>query len=93
MSSLKSRRQNKKPEPFDGLGNAPSLLFPKFSAVARSTLVTGRSSGYRITLLARTFPLGYAKQWHFTGFRPRVQRRDRAGLQPASLLSLNGTYD
>ena len=53
----------KNPSPLDGLGNAPSFLFPKLFAVVAALLVTGRSSGFRIILLARTFPRGYAKQW------------------------------
>lgn len=72
-------------------GVHPVYLFPMI-AVARGLILTGRSSGFRIFLLARTFPLGYAKQWLVSGFRPRIQRRDRAGFKPASLLSLNSTY-
>jgi hypothetical protein len=54
--------KNKKTMPINGLGSASSFLFPKLSAVDRSAIVAGRSSDSRITLLARTFPLGYAKQ-------------------------------
>ncbi len=71
-------------------GVHPVFLFPMV-AVTRGVTQTGRSSGSRIILLARTFPLGCTKQWLLSGFRPRIQRRDRAGFSPASLLSLKST--
>jgi hypothetical protein len=47
----------------------------------------GRFSGFRIGLLAAPSPR-MMREWHRCSVRPRLQRRDRGGLEPPSLTSL-----
>ncbi len=67
----------------------PVSFFPR-SAVTRSTSWTGRSSDSRIILPPEPSHL-VSQGSGLIGLRPRLQRRDRAGFSPASLLSAIGT--
>lgn len=64
----------------------PFLLLPTLvRAKAASNNHPGRSSGFRIFL--HPTPSQAQRPVAFCGFRPRLQRRDRAGFTPASLLN------
>src|SRR5512133_2646390 len=75
----------------DGAAQEESLtlatgLCPRRKHVCR---LLGRSSGFRFFLLA---PLPtWIRQW-ISSSRPRLQRRDRAGFTPASLLWPDGGH-
>lgn len=63
--------RTKKPEPSRAREYSPVSFVPKFSAVTRDTLLTGRSSDSRIVLVVQPFPLANGRQWASQDFRPR----------------------
>jgi hypothetical protein len=83
--------KTKNPSPLLDSGMHPVYFFPSFwlslaALLSQAGLLTP-GSPYLSDL-----PTWLPQAVVATDFRPRSQRRDRAGLQPASLLSRHGTY-